>query len=71
MRLKIAVGRRDHADIDLGAELIGSDLLQLAGLEKSQQQRLHPRRHLAKLVEEHRAVMGQFELSGLVAEGAR
>ena len=44
------------------------DLLQFTRLEEPQQERLHARRHLAKLIEEDRAVMGQFELSGLVAE---
>ena len=52
------------------AGAIRPDLLQLSGLEEAQQQALHPHRHLADLVEKHRALVGVFELAGLVAVGA-
>ena len=67
---QVAVGRGDHADVDDASAAIGADLLQLAGLEESQQQALHPQRHLADFVEEDRAHVGSFELSWLVAIGA-
>jgi hypothetical protein len=50
---------------------IGADLLELARLEKAKEQALHPDCHLADLVEKHRALVGVFELPGLVAIGAR
>src|SRR6187401_77723 len=68
--LKIAVRGRDHANVDPGAELVGAHLLEFTGFEKSQEEGLHARGHLGKLVEEYRAVMGQFELPWLVSERA-
>ena len=67
---QVAVGRRDHADVDDAAAAVGADLLQLAGLEEAQQQALHAQRHLADFVEEDRAHVGGFELARLVAIGA-
>ena len=51
--------------------MVGADLLQLTGLEEPEQQALHAQRHLADLVEEDRAAIGDFELAGLVPIGAR
>ena len=47
-----------------------ADLLQLAGLEESQQETLHPQRHLADFIQEHGAAVSHFEFAGLVAERA-
>jgi hypothetical protein len=52
------------------ASPVGPDLLQLSGLEKTQQQALHAKRHLADFIEEHHPRVGRFELAGLVAVGA-
>ncbi len=64
---QVAVRRGDHADIDPPARVIGADLLQFAGLHESEQQPLHPHRHLADFVEEDRPLICELELSGLVA----
>ena len=61
------VGRRNHAHVHAARGLVGADFLQFAGLEKPQQQPLHPQRHLADFVEEDGAVMRQLELARLVA----
>ena len=47
-----------------------ADLLKLSGLEKPQEETLHPQRHLADLVEKHGAAVGVFQLAGLVPVGA-
>ena len=44
--------------------------LQFAGLHETEQQALHAQRHLADLVQEHRAAVGHLELALLVAVGA-
>ena len=66
-RAEVAVGRGNDAHVHPRAGAIRPDLLQLSGLEEPQQQALHPQRHLADLVEKHRALVGVFELAGLVA----
>ena len=48
---------------------IGSDALNLTGLEEAQQERLHPQAHLADFVHEDRAAVGAFEPAALVAIG--
>ena len=53
------------------SDLLGTDLLDFTGLEESQQQALHARRHLPDLVEEDGAVARHLELPGLVAVRAR
>src|SRR5262245_62957835 len=50
---QVPVRRRDHADVHAPGDVIGTDLLQLTGLEKPQQQALHPQRHLSDFVQEH------------------
>ena len=60
---QVAVRRGDDADVDAPARVIGPDLLQLAGLHESQQQALHPHRHLADFVEENRPLVGELELA--------
>ena len=69
-RAEVAVRRGDHPDVHARAGAVRPDLLQLPGLEEAQQQALHAHRHLADLVEKHRALVGVFELAGLVAVGA-
>ena len=68
---QVAVRRSNHADIDAPARVIGPYLLQLAGLHESEQQSLHPHRHLADFVEENRPLICELELPGFVAIGAR
>jgi len=63
---QVPVGRRNDAQIDFRMDPIGADLLQLAGLEESQQQTLHAQGHVADFVEEQRAAVGGFEQAGLV-----
>ena len=61
-----AVGRRDDADIDPYV-VLAAEPGELAVLEHLQQLGLERRRHLANLVEEHGAVVGELELAGLLA----
>ena len=68
---QIAVRRGNHPHVHDPAAAVRADFLQLAGLEEPQQQSLHAQRHLADLVEKHRAVMRELELARLVAIGAR
>ena len=64
--IEFAVRRGDDADVDPRAHAIGADALDLAGLEKPEQRRLHAQAHLADLVEKHRAVGGGLENPRLV-----
>ena len=64
---QVAIGGRDHPDVDDAAAAVGPDLLQFARLEEPQQQSLHPQRHLTHFVEKYRAQVGHLELAGLVA----
>ena len=64
-----AMGRRDHADVDRRQLAIGTDALNLAGLEEPQQQRLHPQAHLPDFVHEDGAAVGGLEPAALVAVG--
>ena len=68
--LEVAVGGGDHAHVDARLRLIRPDGLDLAVLEKPQQERLHAQAHLADFVEEQRAAMRELELAALVAVGA-
>ncbi len=49
---KVAVGGRDHPNVDARLRLIRTDGLDLAVLEKPQQERLHAQAHLADFVQE-------------------
>ncbi len=51
-------------------DAIGADLLQFTGFHESQQQPLHPQRHLADFVEKDTAAVRHLELALLVAVGA-
>jgi hypothetical protein len=68
---QVPVGRADHPHVDDPLGPFRADLLQLAGFEESQHQRLHAQRHLADFVQEHGSRVGDFQLAGLVAIGAR
>ena len=67
---QVPVGRGDHADVHARVGVIRADGLNLAVLEKPQQQRLHAQAHLADFVEKERAAMRELELAALVAIGA-
>ena len=67
---QVAIGGGDHAHVDTRLRLVRPDGLDLAVLEKPQQQRLHAQAHLAHFVEEQRAAMRELELAALVAVGA-
>ena len=69
-RAQIAIGRRDDAGVDLDVALT-ADAPDLALLQRPQQLRLDGGRDFADLVEEDRAVAGDFEQAGLVAHRAR
>jgi hypothetical protein len=66
---QIAIGRRDdpHIAVRAGAT---ADRLNFSGLEKPQEERLHPQAHLTHFVEERRAAARLFEEAGVVAERA-
>ena len=59
---QVAVGRRDHAHVDLLGPF-GAERLDLALLQHAQQLGLQRRAHRADLVEEERAAVGQRELA--------
>ena len=67
--LEIAVGRGDDAHVDADV-LPSAEPGELAVLQHLQQLGLQRRAHLADLVEEHRPVIGELELAGLVLDGA-
>ena len=64
-----AVGGGHHTHVGVDAVALVADALDLAGFEEAEQQRLHAQRHLADFVEEHRAAVGGFEETALVAVG--
>jgi len=68
-RFEVAVGRchDSHVDADVVA---ASEPGELAVLQHLQQFRLQRRMHLADLIEEHRAVIRELELPGLLLDGA-
>ena len=67
---QVPVGGADDPHVDaIGGAVVGADRLDFARLQESQQQRLHPQRHLADLVEEQRALVGLLEEARLVAIG--
>ena len=68
--VQVAIGGGDHANVDTRLRVVGPDRLDLAVLEKPQQQRLHAQAHLADFVEKQRAAMRELELAALVAVGA-
>ena len=68
--VQVAIGGGDDPHVDARLRLVRADGLDLAVLEKPQQQRLHPQAHLADFVEKQRAAMRELELAALVAVGA-
>ena len=67
--LEIAIGGGDDPDVDAHV-VAAAEPRELAVLQHLQQLRLQRRLHLADLVEEHRAVVGELELARLVLDGA-
>ena len=67
--LEVAVGRRDHADVD-AERLRAADALELAELEHAEQLALDLRSDLADLVEEQRAAVRELEPPLLLLVGA-
>src|SRR4051794_2430613 len=65
---EIAVGRGDHAQIDLD-DLGPTDATDLLALEHAEQLGLHRERELADLVEKHRAAVRALERSGVRRRG--
>ena len=66
---QVAVGRRDHADVDL-VRAVAADALDLALLEHAQQLGLQRDVELADLVEEDRAAVGLLEAADVLRDGA-
>ena len=66
---QVAVGGADEAHVGL-ALLVGTQSHHVAGLQDAQQLGLHGERHVADLVEEQRALVGEFEDALAVAVGA-
>ena len=60
--LEVAVGGGEHAHVHPD-QLVAADALEGALLERAQQLHLELGRHVADLVEEHRAAVGQLELA--------
>ena len=67
---QIAVGGRDHADVDLDGVRV-ADALELALLQHAEELHLQPRAHRADLVEEERAFVRLLDPPLPVAHGAR
>src|SRR5262249_41646175 len=67
--LEVLVGRSDDAHIDAD-RLDAADPLDLALLEGPQDLHLHAGRHVADLVEEERAFLGELETPGTRPDGA-
>ncbi len=67
---QVLVRGGNDAHVDAAVVAVRTDLLHVAGFEESEQETLHPQRHLADFVEKDRAVRSHFELAGLVSIGA-
>ena len=67
---QIAIGRGHHPDVDARRRFVRTDGLDLATLQETQQQRLHPEAHLADFVEKQRAAVRELQLAALVTVGA-
>ncbi len=68
-RLEVAVGGRDHAHVNAHV-LPSTESRKFAVLEDLQELGLKASSHLADLVEEHRAMMRELELAGLLLDGS-
>ena len=67
--LEVAVGGGDDADVDADV-LLAAEARELAVLQHLQELGLQREAHVADLVEEHRAVVGELELARLLLDGA-
>ncbi len=65
LELQVAIGRGDHAHVDLARTRV-ADGHDLALLQHAQQLRLHAQRHLADLVEEDRAAARRLEEAAVI-----
>ena len=66
--LEIPIRRRDHPDVDADVRE-SANALEALLLEEAQQLGLEPGRHLADLVEEHRAAVRRLEQALLLDPG--
>ena len=69
LRLQVAVGGGDDPHVDLDG-LLAADALELLLLQHAQQLELQAGRHVADLVEEQGAAVGQLEPAELALDGA-
>src|SRR2546426_844976 len=69
-RLEIAVGRRDHAHVHAD-RVLTPDALERLLLERPEHLRLRLQAHVADLVEEERAAVGELELAAAARQRAR
>src|ERR1700739_1055132 len=58
--LKVGIGRRDNADVDLSAAG-RAHAFHFSRLDNPQKLRLLPKRHIANFIEENCSVIGQFK----------
>ena len=63
---QISVGRRDDSHVNRRPTAVGSDRLDLAAFEETEQEGLHPQTHLTDFVEKDRTFVSLLELSDLV-----
>src|SRR5687768_4734048 len=62
---------RDDPDVERRETAIRSDALNLTGLEKPEEQGLHPQTHLSYFIHEDGAAVSRFEPASLVAMRVR
>src|SRR5262245_3503766 len=67
--LQIAVGGRDHPDVDAARDIV-AHALELAFLQHAQQLRLEIERDLSDLVEKQRTAIGELKAADAVADRA-
>src|SRR5262245_55790279 len=67
--LQIAVGGRDHPDVDTPRDIVAHPL-ELAFLQHAQQLHLEIERNLSDLVEKQRTAVGELKAADAVADGA-
>jgi hypothetical protein len=64
---QVPVGRGDDPHVGVRGRAVRADRLDFSRFEEAEEERLHPEAHLADLVEEERAPVGELELARLVA----
>ena len=68
---QVPVRGRDEANVGTSGNTIDTDRLNLTGLGKSQQHRLHAKTHFTEFVEEERAAVGLSNQTRLIAIRSR